>query len=528
MTSYSLKPSDNDSPPARSSSRGASPAEDAAGDALKPVQSAFPVTNGAASYYENVGDAAQQSKTPSGRASPVGSDEPKRVATSQDGLEVRHEALSSEKERGVRRSNGPSRFEVWERCCVTPCIVGTPIRASSQHKCKTCLGYFHAPCALKASGSDEINNCGCVERAVAGWASSGGPVLGPEKEEPSVVEKDEEPEVVEKEEAGVYDKEEEEVVEIEEAEVVDGKAGSTVSVEAELPEKLKPRPGLAGELLKAWLDGVDLRNKARKPPGKYRGEAAQVWLEAVNVRRRYRRAERSRANRLEAKRGYDGDDEPPPNIVEKKAKILLPKLVKHTAKTNAPLATVRPPNFPSMPLQQNQSATQLPVEAQGFGVAPPFYVPEHMRGAMALWASAQGTPTGDTPYGPVASGSSTGDERLYGAHQMSYQAQQAANFMAAAAYGHHRLPSSIPFPPLQHMRSPTVQPAGGGGQGLETTPVTSSAQQANATAEATTAPAATTEEERRLTSLIKVAENENLPSDLREDASKKIRVLLGL
>eukprot|EP00873_Tetraselmis_striata_P002402 jgi/Tetstr1/422666/TSEL_013464.t1 len=60
-------------------------------------------------------------------------------------------------------------FEGQQRCCVRPCGVRRLIEVgTSQHRCRSCGGHFHAMCAATVNGSEDVNDCGCNKNLVIG------------------------------------------------------------------------------------------------------------------------------------------------------------------------------------------------------------------------------------------------------------------------------------------------------------------------------------------------------------------------
>eukprot|EP00873_Tetraselmis_striata_P017121 jgi/Tetstr1/437385/TSEL_026069.t1 len=63
--------------------------------------------------------------------------------------------------------DGVPPFEGQQRCCVRPCGVRRLIEVgTSQHRCRSCGGHFHAMCAATVNGSEDVNDCGCNKNLV--------------------------------------------------------------------------------------------------------------------------------------------------------------------------------------------------------------------------------------------------------------------------------------------------------------------------------------------------------------------------
>eukprot|EP00873_Tetraselmis_striata_P044043 jgi/Tetstr1/464307/TSEL_009109.t1 len=66
--------------------------------------------------------------------------------------------------------DGVPPFEDQQRCCVRPCGVRRLIEVgTSQHRCRSCGGHFHAMCAATVNGSEDVNDCGAPAFAARGW-----------------------------------------------------------------------------------------------------------------------------------------------------------------------------------------------------------------------------------------------------------------------------------------------------------------------------------------------------------------------
>ena len=132
-------------------------------------------------------------------------------------------------------------------CCVPGCTIGAIDIRTSQHRCRSCGGFFHALCAFKYSGSDDVTDCGCLSRK-------------------------------------------------------HGSLQEVVQAGSPLPDTLHPPQDLPPQFIPAWLNGADVTSKLRKPPKEFSAPEANVWLRAKEALRAWIKSEQRRARRAGVKR----------------------------------------------------------------------------------------------------------------------------------------------------------------------------------------------------------------------------------
>ena len=141
------------------------------------------------------------------------------------------EAIDGEEEEDEEEDEGEEEpaHEFYTHCCVPVCLLGNLIDTrNSQHQCRTCGNYFHAPCAFAYSGSDDMSDCGCQKAVDQAYESR------MDKSKQATIEK------------------------------ADGK--EEVGERVELHKWQEAPKGFNDLQRRVWLDSVDLNGKHRKAP----------------------------------------------------------------------------------------------------------------------------------------------------------------------------------------------------------------------------------------------------------------------